>query len=214
MFDMLARSRSHAYLPDAPASQRGFSIVELLVVVSMIVILTTITVFSLSANKAAYGPDDEATQVVSYFREAYQRALSQRQTHRVQIDRNSFVVRLLDEGLLPGGDEVEVIRGTLNKDVTMEHPSLSGTQLPTPPAPYNYGSANFVNGVWSVRFRADGSVVDADGDPVSATLFFAPRNLDANGANLIRAVTVFGPSGSVRAWRYDSGNNAFIAGVN
>lgn len=191
--------------------ESGFSLVELLVVVAISVILTTITVLSLRSNKRSFAADDEATQVVSFMREAYHRALSQRQTMRVTIDRNNNVVRLMDEGLLPGGDEVEIIRGKSNDQVKMNRPSLQGSALPLPPAPYSYGEANFQNGAWSIRFRGDGSAVDANGNSVSATLFFLPPNLDAKSASLIRAVTIFGPSGSVRYWRYDG--TAFVSEV-
>jgi prepilin-type N-terminal cleavage/methylation domain-containing protein len=196
-----------------PVVEAGFSMVELLVVVAMVVILTTISILGLRSTKRSYAPDDEATQIVSFFREAHQRALSQRQTQRVTIDRNTLVVRLVDEGLLPGGDEVEIIRGKLNGTVAMTQPTVDGTLIPTPPSPYNYGPAVFDDGVCQFRFRSDGSVFDSAGNPISATLFFTPLDMDDEAASLVRAVTLFGPSGSVRSWRYDSGNSNFVAGV-
>jgi prepilin-type N-terminal cleavage/methylation domain-containing protein len=64
--------------PRCRNSQSGFSMVELMVVVSIMVIMTGIVVFSFRGNKRSYVADDEATKVLSFFREAYQRALSQR----------------------------------------------------------------------------------------------------------------------------------------
>ena len=188
--------------------ESGFSVVELVVVVAISIILTTVAVFSLRANKRSYAADDEATQILSFMREAYHRALAQRQTMRVTIDRNNNIVKLMDEGLLPGGDEVEIIRGKSNDQVSFDRPSYKGVQAPLPPAPYSYGVAGFQNGTWSIRFRGDGSVVDVNGNSVSATLYFVPPNLDAT---LIRAITIFGPSGSVRYWRYDG--SAFVSEV-
>ena len=196
-----------------PGAEAGFSLIELLIVIAMVVILTTVSVFALRSSKRSYAPDDEANQIVSFFREAHQRALSQRQTQRVTIDRNQLVVRLMDEGLLPGGDEVEIIRGKLNGTVAMTQPTVRGTPLPLPPAPYNYNTAVFTDGVCQFRFRADGSVVDPAGNSVSATFFFTPLDMNDQSQTLVRSVTLFGPSGSTRAWKYDAANTKFISGT-
>ena len=196
-----------------PGAEAGFSLIELLIVIAMVVILTTVSVFALRSSKRSYAPDDEANQIVSFFREAHQRALSQRQTQRVTIDRNQLVVRLMDEGLLPGGDEVEIIRGKLNGTVAMTQPTVGGTLLPLPPAPYNYNTAVFTDGVCQFRFRADGSVVDPAGNSVSATFFFTPLDMNDQSGTLVRSVTLFGPSGSTRAWKYDATNTKFISGT-
>jgi len=193
--------------------EAGFSLIELLIVIAMVVILTTVSVFALRSSKRSYAPDDEANQIVSFFREAHQRALSQRQTQRVTIDRNQLVVRLMDEGLLPGGDEVEIIRGKLNGTVAMTQPRIGGNLLPLPPAPYNYNTAVFTDGVCQFRFRADGSVVDPAGNSVSATFFFTPLDMNDQSQTLVRSVTLFGPSGSTRAWKYDAANTKFISGT-
>ena len=196
----------------ASESEAGFSMIELLIVIAITAVLTGIAIFSLRSNKRSYAPDDEAAQMVSYFREAHQRALSQRQTQRVTIDRNTLDIRLMDEGLLPGGDETEIIRGTLNGTVSMIRPTVNGVLVPTPPGPYNYNPAPFANGVCQFRFRADGSVVDEAGNSISATLFFVPFDTNDMSPNLVRGVTLFGPSGSTRMWKYDAANNRFFAG--
>src|SRR5215204_3513657 len=91
--------------PASRDSQSGFSMIELMVVVIIIAIMTGITVFSFRSNKRSYVADDEATKILSFFREAYQRALSQRQAQRITIDLNNNLIKLADMGLLPGGDE-------------------------------------------------------------------------------------------------------------
>jgi prepilin-type N-terminal cleavage/methylation domain-containing protein len=208
-------SRRKLYLNSglaASGSDAGFSMIELLLVLAVTAVLTGITIFSLRSSKRSYAPDDEATQIVSYFREAHQRALSQRQTQRVTIDRNNLVIRLMDEGLLPGGDEVEIIRGKLNGTVSMQQPTVNSVLIPMPPGPYNYNAAPFANGVIQFRFRADGSVVDAAGNSISSTFFFTPLDMNDQSINLVRGVTLFGPSGSTRTWKYDAVNNRFLAG--
>jgi type II secretory pathway pseudopilin PulG len=206
------KNRAATMSIDRLEDQSGFSLLEVLVVVGIVIILTAMAVFSLTSSKRSYAPDEEAAQAVSFFREAYHRALSQRQTMRVSVDLDKHIIRLMDEGRLPGGDEVEIIRGVISHRVSIEQPSIDGAALNPPPAPYNYAAANFKNKVWAIRFRSDGSVVDSDGNPLSATLFFIPTNLDDHSKGLIRAVTLYGPTGAARLWKLDAATNKFVAG--
>src|SRR5689334_18774204 len=112
--------------PTGKNSQSGFSVVELMVVVIVMAIMTGVIVFSFRGNKRAYIADDEATKVLSFFREGYQRALSQRQAQRLTIDRGNRIIKLTDMGLLPGGDEVTVNRGVISTAVSLVQPVVSG----------------------------------------------------------------------------------------
>jgi prepilin-type N-terminal cleavage/methylation domain-containing protein len=211
----------------ARKSEQGFSMVELLVVITMMVILTTVTIISFRGNKRNYAADDEATKILSFFREAYQRALSQRQAQKVSIDRANNIVRLTDMGRLPGGDEFLINRGVLNTLVTLDRPTVGGSPLTLPPAPYAYGAASFnTSGVLDLYFLADGTVTNQTGwdnqtyAPVSTTFFFSPSAAAALNStqasqpagNLIRAVTLYGPTGSAKFWRFDS--DKFIWEIN
>lgn len=212
--------------PASRSSQSGFSVVELMIVVIVMAIMTGIVVFSFRSNKRSYIADDEATKVLSFFREAYQRALSQRQAQRITIDLNNNLIKLADMGLLPGGDETIINRGVLNTGVTLTQPVVAGNPLAPPPAPYNYAPADLSSGSIDIYFLADGSITNATGfnnssfAPVSLTFFFspsqqtvtAPGQTSSNSGNLIRAVTLFGPTGSTRLWRFDT--SSFIWEIN
>jgi prepilin-type N-terminal cleavage/methylation domain-containing protein len=212
--------------PAGRNSQSGFSVIELMVVVIITAIMTGIVVFSFRSNKRSYIADDEATKVLSFFREAYQRALSQRQAQRITIDLNNRLIKLADMGLLPGGDETIINRGVLNTGVTMTQPIVSGNPLAPPPVPYNYAPADLSSGTIDIYFLADGSITNTTGfnnssfAPVSLTFFFSPSQQTVtspdqtsnNAGNLIRAVTLFGPTGSTRVWRFDT--NAFVWEIN
>jgi hypothetical protein len=93
----------------------------------------------------------------------------------------------------------------------MDRPVSGGSPIAVPPSPYNYSPAVYNSGVWSARFRADGSVIDAAGNPLSATIYFSPLAMQEENMGLIRAVTLFGPSGSARFWKYDPATNTFVA---
>jgi prepilin-type N-terminal cleavage/methylation domain-containing protein len=198
--------------------QSGFSMVELMVVIVLTTIMTTAIVMSFRGSKHSYAADDEAMKMLSFFREGYQRALSQRQAQRITIDRQNNLVKLTDMGTLPGGDEMLINRGVLNTAVSMDQPMIGSTVLPPPPAPYNYTPAAFdVNGVLDIYFLADGSVTNATGynsgspAPISLTIFFSPSAGSAmstgqsqnNAGSLMRAVTLYGPTSSAKFWRFD-----------
>jgi Tfp pilus assembly protein FimT len=187
-------------------SEAGYSTIELLIVGATIVILTAISIFMLAPQRRSYRGEDAAAQAANFCRDAYQRALSQRQTMRVQIDRTNGVIQIIDENLLPVGDEKEVRRDVLSNDVNYDRPSFGGTPVPLPGAPYNYAQASYASNMWTARFKSDGSVVDTNGNLMSATLFFSPLNSQNLDKRLVRAVTVFGPTGSIRVWKYDGTN--------
>ena len=195
-------------LKENPPAQRaeGFSVIELLIVGTLIIALTAISVFMLAPQRRAYRSEDAAAQAANFMRDAYQRALTQRQTMRVQIDRANRIIQIIDENLLPVGDEIEVRRDALLDEVNFDQPSFGGTPVSVPAAPYNYPKAVYNSNVWTARFKSDGSVVDSAGNVMSATLFFSPQNSQNIDQRLVRAVTVFGPSGSVRVWKYDGAN--------
>lgn len=192
------------------AQAAGFSTIELLIVASLVITLTAISIFMLSPQRRAYRSEDAAAQTANFLRDAYQRALSQRQIFRVQIDRANRLIQIIDENKLPVGDEKEVRRDVLIDEVNFDQPSFDGTPLGPPAAPYNYPTAVYNSNVWSARFRSDGSVVDTAGNLMSATLFFSPTNSQNIDKRLVRAVTLFGPSGAVRVWKYDG--TSFDAG--
>jgi type II secretory pathway pseudopilin PulG len=188
------------------AQAAGFSTIELLIVAALIIVLAAMAIFMLSPQRRAYRSEDAAAQAANFLRDAYQRALSQRQTFAVRIDRANRLIQIVDENRLPVGDEREVRRDVLSDEVNFDPPVFGGTVLAPPAAPYNYPTATYVSNVWTARFRSDGSVVDANGNLISATLFFSPTNSQNIDKRLVRAVTLFGPSGSVRVWKYDGTN--------
>lgn len=190
----------------------GYSVIELLVIFAIIITLTAAAVFTMVPQRRAYGPEDAAGQVANFLRDAYQRAISQRQTMKVQIDSSSMLIKIIDENTLPVGDEVEVRRAQLNPEISVSQPTVGGSALNPPAAPYNYPVAVYSSNLWVARFRSDGSVVDASGNTLSATIFFSPVSMKTTDTNLIRAITLFGPSASIRFWRYTGSN--FDAGAN
>lgn len=215
---MTSSERLASYSPATP-SERGFTMLEALITVSIIIIIAAAALFALGSSKRAYRSEDAANKVVNFMRDAYQRALAQRQAMLVEIDTVNLRIRIIDGGRFPNGDESVVREDVLinPSEVRMDQPAVAGGALAPPAAPYNYAPATFNNGVWQAWFRSDGSVVDnsANPAPLSTTFYFWPTNGNSaspRNTSEVRAVTLFGPSGSIRYWIYNG--QAFVKEVN
>jgi len=189
----------------------GFSLTELIVVLSVIAILTAIGVFQFANTREAYNADDAANKAMNYFREANSRAVSNHHSYRVTINQSTSVISLIDEKTRAGGgnnngetisgDDALVKSEPIGVRVSLAQPTVPNLVNP-PAAPFNYAPATFASNVWTAHFQSDGSVTDVALVPLSCTMFFQPVD-QTNVAGLIRAVTVFGPSGSIRFWAYN-----------
>jgi len=204
--------------------ERGASVIELLIVVSVITIMTAFTLFSMMGHKQAYKTDDQTLQIIDVLRAASLRAVTQRQTIRVEINLTSNRVLMVDENTpATTADDVLVKTLYLEKvaDVKLSAQPLNVTALP--PAPSNFPVAVFTpsvhplstsNNVCTIRFNRNGTVVNAGTNALGAgaaitstTLFiWPPQPTDASRArtlNAVRAITIFGPTGNIRLWKYN-----------
>ncbi len=210
------------------ADERGHSMIELLIVVSIIVILTAVTIFSLTGHKNMYKADDQSMKILDFVREANTRALTYRETIRLEIDTTDNEIRIIDENSnTTTADDKEYRSMPLEKvaDVVVDK-TPSGITAPSPP---NYAVATYatdtighlegtttVTGhrVWSIRFKADGTVINNSNAVTSATLFIypplSPSTLDTpKSTKLVRAITIFGGSVGVKYWKYNG--SAWVA---
>jgi prepilin-type N-terminal cleavage/methylation domain-containing protein len=187
----------------------GFSMIELIIVVVVIGVLSAISIPYLYNYKKLYKTEDQAIKVMDLMREAGQLALNKRRTVRLDIDLSNSAapfVRMRDNA---GATNIldKTIPLEQFKEVRMDV-APTGITVPNPP---NYPLATLTGGVWTLRFRSDGSVVNAAGIPMSGTLIlWSPRSVPYNASDLtprqlteIRAITVFGGSGAVRYWKHN-----------
>jgi prepilin-type N-terminal cleavage/methylation domain-containing protein len=204
--------------------QRGFSLIELLVVVSIIVILTTVAMFSLSKNKQLYKTDDQALQVIDMLQEARFRALSQREVMRVEINMALGKVRIIDENLPGDANDDRVIRTLIllsPSDVKMSGRPTGFTATPATPITCPdaiFGSSQHPlsagNQVAVFRFNMLGQVLNSGDNATgqnaavtNSTVVFWPPNpaapTQALQPGLIRAITVMGNAGAIQYWKYN-----------
>ncbi len=196
--------------------QSGYSLVELLIVLAILMIFLTFTMYSLSANKQLYRTDDETLRILNVLREASQLALTQRQPMRVELDATNKTIRIIDENLSTSTDDKEVRKVSLEKAVLVRVDAMP-TNV-TKPNPPNYPDAAFnaaTPNVLKLWFRRDGTVTDGAATPVitSSTIYIwepSPTNsAQAKDKKLVRCLTIFGTTGAIKLWKHDGTN--FIA---
>lgn len=198
--------------------QKGFSLIELLMVLVVIGVLAAVSVPYVFNYTKLYRSEDQALQIIDAMQEAGQRALSRRRNVRFEIDLTDNAMHIIDEN---GSDPHVLVRS-----IPIFAPELvrldAAPNSVTRPNPPNYADAVFENDgigherggtpvtghrVFAARFRSDGSVVNAANVPLNASLFvWPPKEIDpdvANNPGEVRAITLFAGSGATRYWKYD-----------
>lgn len=200
---------------------RGFSMVELLIVLTVITILTGISLFYLSGHQRLFRPDEEALKLIDVFQEARQRSLTQRETMRVEIDLTDNMMRLIDENQPNTADDDRVIRSSVllpqtDVKINSRPPDISTNPLEIMPVPIaqfkpSIYPPSVTHNVCTFRFLRNGTVVNEGTDSIGSnatttglTLFiWSPKKDTSNESEIARAITVIGATGSVRFWEYN-----------
>ena len=201
--------------------QRGFSLVELMVVLAIIAIFVSISLFFYEGHRSLYRPDEIALQMSDLFQEARQRSLTQRETMRVEIDLTRKVANLIDENTAATADDDVVLRTiTLPEASSVTVGSRPANIGYNPPEPQPVPSAVFTSSVYTpsfgnlvcaFRFQRDGTVVNAGNNAIGtgavssgATLHvWSPKEGDVSTSEVARAITIIGSTGTIRMWEFD-----------
>ncbi|MBK7934363.1 MAG: prepilin-type N-terminal cleavage/methylation domain-containing protein [Acidobacteria bacterium] len=209
------------------SSESGFSIIEILVVVGIIGIMSTIAIFYATNHKKAYQPDDQALMLADMLQEARQRALTQRRTMRVEVNLATNSAVLYDENTnaTTSSDDAAIKAMNLfaptNVKVDSRPSQISynpAELLPVPNAVFKPSvyTPSVSQSVFTIRFLANGSAVDAGTNatgagavPTGVTLhIWAPKKTDATQSEIARAITILGSTGVIRLWEFDPSSPA------
>jgi prepilin-type N-terminal cleavage/methylation domain-containing protein len=202
--------------------EKGFSLVELIIVLLIFSILTVLTLMSLKGDDK-FLADSEAYLIMDFLGEARQRALTQHETLRVEINKTTNKIRLIAENSAgDAADDKEI------KWMSLEHSnyvvyekaptniaSAPVDSAPTPALTFKTSVHPTSTGdqVATLRFLQNGNVVDAGSNSTGsnaaltgATIYVWMPEYSASGAPLqtgsvIRAVTILSSTGSTKYWK-------------
>jgi prepilin-type N-terminal cleavage/methylation domain-containing protein len=195
----------------------GFSLLELMIVLSISLILTGVGVVSLQPSIKAQRVNNAYNITLSALRRAREQAAGDGRTYVV-----SFLPAVTSGGNQNGGTVTvnqttptgtQMLSVTLPADVTFHiEPGIptSPTHTPTTPDGFGTGASYFdfdqapsgTGGGSTVYFYPDGTAEDANGNINNGVVYLGrPGYLDT-----CRAITVWGYTGRLRGWRlYQNG---------
>jgi prepilin-type N-terminal cleavage/methylation domain-containing protein len=174
-------------------NQRGFTVVELIVVVAVVFIAAGIAVFNVMPAVRNARVDRAHQTVMQEMKQARQAALDERRVHIVTFE-DPRTVRV--ERVELGGAITELHTVDLPADISFR----AELGLPTGAPPDGFGDGSLAvdfNGGNQIFFQPDGSALDAAGLACNGVVYIArPEELHSS-----RAVTVFAMTGRIRGWR-------------
>ncbi|MGI9056895.1 MAG: pilus assembly FimT family protein [Pyrinomonadaceae bacterium] len=202
-------------------NRSGFSLVEILVVLTLIIFVGATASFYLNNHKKLYKTDDQTLLIADILQEARQRSLTQRETMRVEIDLTDNEVRLIDENSVDTADDDQLLKTlviSFPNEVRMD--SRAGNIAYNPPEPLPIPTAVYkpsvyptsaTHQVFTLRFQSNGTVSDGGNNATGVgavvggvTLhIWQPDNENPNESSIARALTVIGSTGSIRIWEFD-----------
>jgi Tfp pilus assembly protein FimT len=201
------------------ASESGFSVIELLVVVGVAVILGAIALPQMISARRMLKSSAMARQVMTQLRLARQEAMSQRQAITVQYDDTNKRLVVIDHNA--SGRSLLTATGYPNTagSVQIRTINLAGDGLPASEISYGIPSGAQTAALddsaaltvlptttrqINITFQPDGSVIDGNGNAAKFALYFYNSRA---GISTASAVSVLGAGGRVKIWRYDSSAN-------
>lgn len=210
---------------------KGFSLIELLVVVGILAILGTLVVLTLAPHRRMVKTEDAANALFTVMRQARILAVTRRQYYAVVInaDVNNHVagdiplsngslpsgseylarsVSLIDMGRIAPGDERIVLVKQFPQGVNINNISELPAATNFPPTERTFTAPPLDSSLYSYvcYFDASGKAVNrADNtgnQEYRIFAFSAPDARMSSAPTLMRAVTLYGSTGGLKSWRY------------
>lgn len=210
-------------------SDKGFTLIELVVVVAIVAVLAGVSVQQLAGSRKLMRSAAVTREVASALRDARQTAISQRRAITFQYDDSKKQINIINhgadaDGVGISGTSVLTASGypnTTGSSVDRTY-QLASTGIPASDIVYGMPSgagtgANILsdkaalstlsNQKLNVTFQPDGSVVNSAGGTSDVALFIynASKPLDT-----AMAISVLGGTGRIKAWRYSKGDGKYV----
>lgn len=182
-------------------SRRGFSLVELMVVVAVMFIVAAMAIINIRSALPSIRANAGLNQVVAQLRFGREAALAQRRNIQLTFPLGAGGVQ--NQIQLTRLDVVgfTTVGTTVISTIALENQLQFTTFVGVPDTPDGFGNNGAIDfgGSATLMFMSDGTFVDAAGNPLNGTLRFGtPGN-----ANTARAVTILGATGRIRGYRWN-----------
>jgi prepilin-type N-terminal cleavage/methylation domain-containing protein len=183
----------NARLKRAKQSQRGYSMIELLIVLGIAGTVMGIAMFQIGAVQPSMKGDGAMRTIMAQLNTARELSISQRRmmqvnflgTGQIQIVRQEVPAgtTALPTVAVEGGLQYGLIAGIVD---TPDGFGLKAGGIA-------FGTAT------AYLFSSDGTLIDQNGNPLNGTVFLAIPGV----ARSFRAVTVMGGTGRIRGYKWD-----------
>jgi len=181
-------------------NERGFTLTEMMLVLAIGLIIGGLTLAGIPAMLKTSRADGGLAGLASALRGAREAAISNRRNVRVTFGTNTVIATRVEYCASPcsSGPSTTTLK-TSTLEGRAEFALLTSPALPDTPDAFGNASAIALGTLVPAMFTTDGSFIDSNGDVLNGTIF-----MSIPGDRLsARAVTIFGPTGAMRLWRWD-----------
>lgn len=203
-----------------PRPERGVTLLELLIVLAIMGIVVSIGVIQLGSMRRLNTSAAIPLQLKIQLRLARQQAMSQRRAVTLQYDDQTKQVVIIRQPA--AGKAVLSLPNFPNATGSVQVSSVTLTGNGVDPSHLVYGppasiastlsdgtslTALPINKKINITFQPDGSIIDANGNPVNFALFFYNSQAPNVTAS---AVSVLGSAGRIKTWKYNGSANKYV----
>jgi prepilin-type N-terminal cleavage/methylation domain-containing protein len=181
-------------------SERGFSLIELLLVVALIGVLSAVAIGITPGIIQSVKGSGGATQVGSFLKRTREVAISRRRNIEIRFLAPN-TVESWQRGVPnpPAATPVPALLERMVFEGRVEYRRFVLVPNDTPDAFAAGAAAINLGGANPVMFTSEGSFADVNGDPINATVFLGidQKPLSSN------ALTILGTTAAIRSWRWN-----------
>jgi len=187
-----------------PSRMRGFSLIEMLIVIAVIIIMSSFAVMQLWPVAKQTKVTNAYNTTLMTMRQAREQAVSERRTYIVNFNSGVAPNRIT---ITQASTGVVTLTRTLPNDITFRaEPGIPAT-VATTPDHFGNGSVaidfdqNVGGGVkTAIYFYPDGSAQDVNNNTNNGVIYLAR----AGELYSSRAITLWGATGRIRGWRLNA----------
>lgn len=203
--------------PRTSRAVSGFTVLELVVVLVVMAVMAAVSVPQILVMRKLMRFNGVPLEIGAQLRLTRQLAMSQRQVFKFRYDdvtKQASIIDNQERGTIANPLANNTANDTVYRTVPLGRGGLPPDLIaygPPPGAPTSLPDGTpmtmLAGGRVEIVFQPDGSVVDANGNPASAALFFHDAEMpDTTGV----AISVIGAGGRVKNWRYSQDARVYV----